>query len=511
MKYIIYCRKSTDEKDKQVLSIDQQLAELHEFARREHLDVVEIITEAKTAKAPGRERFAQVLKLVEGGVAQGILSWHPDRLARNSVDGGRVIYLLDTGKLHDLKFPTFWFDNTPQGKFMLNIAFGQSKYYVDNLSQNVVRGMRYKIKNGIWAGRAPLGYINDPKTRTIEVDVEKVRIIKKAFQLFAQGDKSFIDISNFLKTNGITGVKGGKSVKIHSVRVMLSNRFYVGIMKWAGEYYEGNHKQFISRKLFNEVQKQIERRCKPQSTGHIFPFRGFIKCGQCGASITAEVHKRYYKGTNRHVDFTYYRCTKKLTPCTQQAIRDFEMENFMKKVLKDIALPQSWKEAWFQLLEEDEKLEKVSSSQNLGRLELELQALEVKLNKLLDGYLEGIIDGEIYKTKKNELFDEKVQIQEDISRIKSDGSSWLEPFKEFIENAFSASKIARAKNTDEELVNLLKTVGSNFVLDNRRILLDYKKGFKSIQAEFDPQPNSATLALESFKVTPREVESRLPE
>ena len=68
---------------------------------------------------------------MEKGVAQGILSWHPDRLARNSVDGGKIIYLLDTAVLKDLKFPSFWFEDTPQGKFMLNIAFGQSKYYVD--------------------------------------------------------------------------------------------------------------------------------------------------------------------------------------------------------------------------------------------------------------------------------------------------------------------------------------------------------------------------------------------
>jgi DNA invertase Pin-like site-specific DNA recombinase len=87
--------------------------------------------------------------------AQGILAWHPDRLARNSIDGGRIIYLLDTGKILDLKFPTFWFDSTPQGKFMLNIAFGQSKYYVDNLSENIKRGHRQKLRKGIWPGFAP--------------------------------------------------------------------------------------------------------------------------------------------------------------------------------------------------------------------------------------------------------------------------------------------------------------------------------------------------------------------
>src|SRR3990167_10547608 len=148
MKYIAYCRKSTDEKDKQVLSIDQQIAELKEFALREHLEVIDFVDEAKTAKIPGREKFAEVLKRIENGEAQGIVAWHPDRLARNSIDGGKVIYSLDTGKLIDLKFPSFWFENSQQGKFVLNIAFGQSKYYVDNLSENVKRGNRKKLRRG---------------------------------------------------------------------------------------------------------------------------------------------------------------------------------------------------------------------------------------------------------------------------------------------------------------------------------------------------------------------------
>src|ERR1700682_5692764 len=73
------------------------------------------------------------------GEEDGITAWHPARLARNSVDGGRVIYLLDSGKLKDLKFATYTFENTPQGKFMLQIVFANSKYYVDSLSENVKR------------------------------------------------------------------------------------------------------------------------------------------------------------------------------------------------------------------------------------------------------------------------------------------------------------------------------------------------------------------------------------
>ena len=114
------------------------------------MNVVREFVESKTAKEPGREIFNEMVASIEKNEAEGILAWHPDRLARNSIDGGRIIYLVDTGKITTLKFPTFWFDPTPQGKFMLSIAFGQSKYYVDNLSENIKRGIRQKLRNGIW-------------------------------------------------------------------------------------------------------------------------------------------------------------------------------------------------------------------------------------------------------------------------------------------------------------------------------------------------------------------------
>jgi len=90
MKYIIYTRKSTEEDDRQVLSIETQLAELQEYSAKEKFDIVASFCEAKTAKEPGRMKFAEMLSFIESGKADGIISWHPDRLARNSVDGGRM-------------------------------------------------------------------------------------------------------------------------------------------------------------------------------------------------------------------------------------------------------------------------------------------------------------------------------------------------------------------------------------------------------------------------------------
>ena len=131
-KYFLYARKSTEDDDHQIMSIEAQLFELREYARKENFEILEEFQESKSAKTPGREIFGEMMAKIEQGGDFGILAWHPDRLARNSMDGGRIIYAVDQKKIVSLRFPTFWFEPTPQGLFMLQVAFGQSKYYSED-------------------------------------------------------------------------------------------------------------------------------------------------------------------------------------------------------------------------------------------------------------------------------------------------------------------------------------------------------------------------------------------
>ena len=110
-KFFIYTRKSTDDKDRQVRSISDQLAELKSLALKEQLEVVDVFVEKQTAKIPGRPVFNEMITRMEAGEASGILAWHPDRLARNSVDGGKIIYLVDTGIILEMKFPVAYASN----------------------------------------------------------------------------------------------------------------------------------------------------------------------------------------------------------------------------------------------------------------------------------------------------------------------------------------------------------------------------------------------------------------
>ena len=102
-KFFIYCRKSTESEDRQILSLDAQLSELNAIARKNGISIVGTFTESKSAKEPGREIFNAMLRRIEKGEANGILTWKLDRLARNFDDGGKVIGLLQRGIIQEIR------------------------------------------------------------------------------------------------------------------------------------------------------------------------------------------------------------------------------------------------------------------------------------------------------------------------------------------------------------------------------------------------------------------------
>lgn len=325
-KYILYARKSTDTEDKQVLSIEAQLVELRKFAKDNDLVVIDELIEKRTAKMPGRPVFNSMIKRIENGEANGILAWHPDRLAQNSIDGGQIIYLLDQTSLNYLKFPIFQFENTSQGKFMLSIMFGQSKYYVDNLSENSKRGLRAKVRNGDFPSIAPFGYLNDVRTKTIIVDKRYSKLVKKMFELYARGDKTMADIAGFLKENGVI-TRGGKLFKDDKIKSILRNPFYYGNFRYNGELHEGRHTPIVSKSLWDKVQAVIKRRGHQKiQTKEPIPFLGVIRCASCGMAITAETKTKKQMNGNIH-SWTYYRCSRKnkSIKCTEPAIREKDL------------------------------------------------------------------------------------------------------------------------------------------------------------------------------------------
>ncbi|MEP9409939.1 MAG: recombinase family protein [Candidatus Brocadia sp.] len=475
MKYFIYCRKSTDSEERQVLSIEAQLAELKEFAAKEKLEIVAPLCEAQTAKEPGRKIFGEMLDRICAGEASGILAWHPDRLARNSIDGGKIIYLLDTGKLLDLKFPTFWFENTPQGKFMLSIAFGQSKYYVDNLSENIKRGHRQKLRKGIWPGFAPLGYLNNHRTKEIDLDKEKAPFIKKAFELYATGEYTLKAIKQFLMDSGIKSYRN-KPLSVSCVQRLLKNHFYYGVFKFNGEVYQGSHEPIISKKLFDAVQQVMNNRGKKKrKRKHEFAFSGFIRCGNCGCMITAEKQKGH----------NYYRCTKKKQKCEEKYLREENLVEQMRNIIQKVSLPDDWAENMLAEIDKEKEQVKLESLSFVKNLQKEKAEVEQKMDKLLDLFIEGkSISPEEYQAKKSKLLNEKLEIEQKIRDFEQKGNNWLEPMRKMIFEAKEA-KILLSQGDKTQIRQFLKNVGSNFILKDKKFNFAPKIGWRAL-AEGEP-------------------------
>ncbi len=123
LRYALYVRKSTDDKERQQRSIDDQIAECEELAAKLGIKLAKPYYEdhgsAKIPDNPKRGRFKDLLNDLQAGKVDGIISWHPDRLARNMQDGGKIFGLIDDKYIQDLKFCTHYFTMTLVAKCCL--------------------------------------------------------------------------------------------------------------------------------------------------------------------------------------------------------------------------------------------------------------------------------------------------------------------------------------------------------------------------------------------------------
>ncbi len=458
-KFFLYARKSTDVEDKQILSIEAQLAELREFAKRESLFIVEELVEKQSAKIPGRPVFNSMMERIEHCEASGILAWHPDRLARNSVDGGKLIYLVDTGTITALKFPQFWFEATPQGKFMLQIAFGQSKYFVDSLSENTKRGLRQKVRRGEYPGMAPIGYLNDVRTKTIAIDRKKAPVIRQFFTLFATGKYTLQSMAHFLAQHGITS-HSGKLLK-NRIPWILKNPFYYGHFRYAGEIHEGIHEPLIAKKLFDAVQGVLTRRLKHYKRNEVpKAFTGLLRCGECGMMITAEIQKGHI----------YYRCSKKRKgyTCFQPFTREEDLDRQVSSLMQTVSLPQEWAAKMLEKLAAEEKDTAHSCLAFVAEKQTSKRAIDEKLERLLDSYLEQDIDRDEYRQRKADLMSEKKTIEESIARLQQTQTSWLEPMRSWINDASGVPTVASGSDLFAKKALAQKIFGSNLTLTDKK-------------------------------------------
>lgn len=347
VKYCLYARKSTEQDEKQALSIDSQVKEMLRIAERENLEIIDIRREAHSAKDSGQRLvYKEILEDIRRGRFNGILVWHPDRLSRNAGDLGSLVDLMDQKLLVQIRTYGQAFTNTPSEKFLLMILCSQAKLENDNKSINVKRGLRTRVEMGLWPSPAPTGYTKekrlDRRCETL-IDPQRAPVIKKMFEKVAYEKWSGRKIYNWLKFElNFKSNNSNKNLTLSNVYLILENHFYYGTFEFpkkSGNWYAGKHQPIISKELFDQVQAQMKSQFVRSETKE-FAFTKLMTCGLCGSGITADEKFKKQKNGNIHRHVYYSCCKSKDRDCKGGYINEIDLIKQFEELVDKIDLDE---------------------------------------------------------------------------------------------------------------------------------------------------------------------------
>ncbi len=541
LQFCVYCRKSSED-NRQAASIGDQLRELLALTSRESLTIAaEPFKEERSAKAPGRPVFNEMLDLIERGNVNAILCWDIDRLYRNPVDEGRVRWLLQRGIIQQIRTPYRVFLPHDAG-LLMGVEGGRATDHIITLQKGVFRGFRGKLDAGWRPGVAPPGYLNDTSRdkgqRSIVRDPERFELIQRAWRLMITGHYSVRNIHRIATedwglTSRRTEKRGGKPYTISTWYHVFTDPFYTGYFWFrvpedeGRRLYKGSHEPMITQEQFDVVQFLLGRDGKRAPQTQLFAYTGMIRCGACAAMITAErkyhivcsVCKHKFSAPNKDacpacsvsVDqmaapirrlYSYYHCTKRGIPrCAQKCIRAERLEEQIYELLGQLTISAEFVEWSVEALRDQRRNEDHVQLTAEASLDRRLQALRRQLAHINAMIFSVDTDWTLFspeevREQKQVLLRQLKQVEEqcDVGHQRERAGVALTE-RTFRFAAYAAFWL-RAGDADRKRA-ILHGLGSNLALMNGKLSLEVNKPLKEI---FEMK-KSAPFISEGFEPT----------
>lgn len=488
LRYVLYVRKSTTDESRQVRSIDDQIKDCMALANRLGLQVVTTIKEEKSAKKPHqRPLFRQMLKDLKAKKYDGILAWNPDRLARNMLEGGEIINMIDEDEIADLKFVTHYFTKDANGLMLLGMALVLSKQYSDDLSQKVNRGNRISFEEGkAWAPKH--GYIVNENHQYMP-DGKNFDLICEAWKMRRDGE-ALEKIAKYMNDSGYARVVKKSKAKIRMTADILStqvfvNPFYYGILiseKTGNQVDLREQYDFVpatDEETYRTVQDLYRNRSKPYERRRttFYPLKMMILCGYCQRPMYAAPSRSEHSGM-----YLNYRCDN------MDCIRNGKEKHIKKTTRAIIILKFIYQllEQCLQLTEEDyrqyyedmmaiaaQQREKLLLQRNSKQTILNNISREIKRLALLVGRYEP--DSRIAKENSAQiakLEHEEEDVTQELATIKEqignpeEEALTLEDFLNLAKNAAKAVKMGDAIVKDK----ICRLLFLNLTVDEEKVL-----------------------------------------
>ena len=461
---VLYARVSSREQQEEGFSIPAQLKLLRDYAVRNGLTIQEEFIDVETAKVPGRKQFdGMVQYLTRNRSCQDVLAEKTDRLYRNFRD---AVTLEDLDvKVHLVKEAQIISkDARSQAKLIHGMQLVLARNYIDNLREEVKKGMREKAEQGIYPGRAAFGYRNNKAERTIEVHPENASTVVRIFELYATGQYSLLELRAAVrKETGKTFVKS-------YLHTMLKNTFYIGKFEWGEKTYLGTHARVITDELFERVQDVLIGRNKRKCRKHDFAFRGLLRCAEDNCTMTAEVQKGKY---------IYYRCSGYRGKCSTPYFREEEISQKLGEILKNIHVPDDIVHRIEESFNRDQERAETESAMQRGRLEKKLCAVRRRMDQAYADKLDGKIPEDFWERKMSEWRAEDQQIQIALNTPRNTYGDRVLSARRILELANKAYFLYVTQKPAEQS-KLLRMVLSNCSVDAVSLYPAYRKPFDLI-------------------------------
>jgi site-specific DNA recombinase len=462
-KYILYCRKSTNDSKHQQYSLSAQEKICKEYAKRNNLPIVEILIEMESAKDAGkRPLFLKMLHDLEAKKYDGVITHKVDRLLRSIGDYALV---------DDLKNKTeFIFAegdyklSNPDSAFSFGINVLFAKKYVENLSQEVKKGMQEAVEQGKLPLPAPLGYASKGKGEKIVVP-SIADLIKETFELYLSGDYSLDELTDTMQRKGLK-TKKERVISCSTIHYILQNPFYYGEMRYKGELYPGQHKPIIKKALFVKVQKLLDSKNTGYQTKKPYAYRGLIKCANCGGTLSPVTKKGH----------VYYYCTNK--KCNESTTREDKIEEYIGNVIDGFRFTENdLKEARKAMIDIDSRINKERDSK-LKVLRLKEANCVVELDKVRALVIKNVFTEEEFKKERDRLNEELEQIRIELDAYMEVDKKRLDEVYNFLELAKNAPVLYK-HGTMKEKRELVKLAFLELNIEGKK-LASYK-----LKPEFD--------------------------
>jgi DNA invertase Pin-like site-specific DNA recombinase len=468
-KYYSYIRVSTQRQGQHGTSLAEQQAAIDRFAKSWNLQIVERFEERETAAKQGRPVFLEMLKRLKRGSAHGVIIHKIDRSARNLKDWADLGLLIDAGL--EVHFASESLDLSSRGgRLSADIQAVVASDYVRNLREEAKKGIYGRLKQGIFPFQAPVGFLDCGPGKPKAIDPVAGPLIRTAFELYATGRWSLRALPDELGRLGLRN-RNGKNVTTNGLFTILHNPFYMGLIRIqkTGDVFEGAHAPIVSKPLFDQVQDIFSGKNVPKRTIHNFTYRRMIRCSTCERLLIGELQKRKI----------YYRCQTR--GCTSECLKEETVTETLGSELKRLELgPKE-----FQLYRDEAiKLfkDRNDHSENLRNdLLLRLKKIKTRRGRLVDSYLDGILDKEEFVERKAELITDERELKDRIGGLDKNWADIPTRFDEFLELANSAYLSFNSAPVDlmREMLNI---VTSNFTANGKSVSIKLENTFELLAA-----------------------------